>query len=206
MSRYLRQTKTWTASLRRSAWSLAAVVTCVPAGGTACAQQAVAQPGHSPIAKDPDGSQRLARTKRDRLMEIYVGDAAEYTIYRDASRKERVELRREPVYVWTNPVRTHGQDGAVFVWTCRGRPEALGCFFSFPATGPRRLYHEFHSLSLSVLDVQRARKACPELDSPGPGNPDRTDCRRAGARCIRPTAAGADSHAQPRFLRLEPGS
>ncbi len=28
--------------------------------------------------------------------------------------------------------------------------------FSFPTTGPRHLYHEFHSLSLSVLDVSRA--------------------------------------------------
>ena len=82
-------------------------------------------------------------------------EAAGYTIYRDASRKERVELRREPVYVWTNPVRVGGQDGAVYVWTCRGRAEVLGTFFSYPATGPRRLSHEFHSLSLSVLDVER---------------------------------------------------
>jgi hypothetical protein len=156
MSRYLRHTKTWTATLRRSAWSLAVVVTCFPAGGAACAQQAVAHPGQSQIAKDNHASQQPARTKHDRLMEIYLSDAAEYTIYRDASRKDRVELRREPVYVWTNPVRTGGQDGAVYVWTCRGRPEVLGSFFSFPATGPRMLYHEFHSLSLSVLDVQRA--------------------------------------------------
>jgi hypothetical protein len=156
MSRYLRHTKTWTATLRQSAWSLAVVVTCFPAVGAACAQQAVAHPGQSPIAKDNHASQQSARTKRDRLMEIYLSDAAEYTIYRDASRKERVELRREPVYVWTNPVRTGGQDGAVYVWTCRGRPEVFGSVFSFPATGPRMLYHEFHSLSLSVLDVQRA--------------------------------------------------
>jgi hypothetical protein len=37
-------------------------------------------------------------------MAIYLSDAEEYTIYRNASRKERVELKREPVYVWTNPV------------------------------------------------------------------------------------------------------
>jgi hypothetical protein len=156
MSQYLRHSKTWTATLRRSAWSLAVVVTCFPAGEAACAQQAVAHPDQPPIAKDNHASQQPARTKHDRLMEIYLSDAAEYTIYRDASRKDRVELRREPVYVWTNPVRTGGQDGAVYVWTCRGRPEVLGSFFSFPATGPRMLYHEFHSLSLSVLDVQRA--------------------------------------------------
>jgi hypothetical protein len=112
--------------------------------------------GQSPAPKDDSASQQAARIKRERLLEIYSRDAAEYTIYRDASRKDKVELRREPVYVWTNPVREGGQDGVVFVWTCRGRAEALGTFFSFPATGPRNLYHEFHSLSLSVLDVQRS--------------------------------------------------
>jgi hypothetical protein len=111
--------------------------------------------GQSPAAKDDSASQQAARSKRERLLEIYTGDAAEYTIYRDASRKDKVELRREPVYVWTNPVRERGQDGAVFVWTCRGRVEVLGTIFSFPAKGPRDLYHEFHSLSLSLLDVQR---------------------------------------------------
>jgi hypothetical protein len=156
MSQYLCHSKTWTATLRRNAWSLAVVITCFPAEGGVCAQEAVVQPGQAPIAKDNPASQQSARTKRDRLMEIYLRDAAEYTIHRDATRKERVELKREPVYVWTNPVRTGGQDGAVYVWTCRGRPEVLGSFFSFPAKGPRRLYHEFHSLSLSVLDVQRA--------------------------------------------------
>jgi hypothetical protein len=112
--------------------------------------------GQSPVPKDESASQRAARLKRERLLEIYTNDAAGYTIYHDASRKERVELRREPVYVWTNPVREDGQDGAVFVWTCRGRAEVLGTIFSFPATGPRKLYHEFHSLSLLVLDVQRS--------------------------------------------------
>ncbi len=169
MSRYLRHTKTWTATLRRSAWSLAVVVTCFPAGGAACAQQAVAHPGQSPISKDNHAPQQPARTKHDRLMEIYLSDAAEYTIYRDASRKERVELRREPVYIWTNPVRTGGQDGAVYVWTCRGRPEVLGSFFSFPATGPRMLYHEFHSLSLSVLDVHRAGRHAQSWTPLAPG-------------------------------------
>ena len=118
----------------------------------------------------PDGdsaSEQAARSKRERLMEIYSNDAAGYTIHRDASRKERVELQREPVYVWTNPVREGGQDGVVFVWTCRGRSEVLGTFFSFPATGERKLYHEFHSLSLSVLDVNRVGSQTWTPEAPG---------------------------------------
>jgi hypothetical protein len=112
-------------------------------------------PGQTPVANDDAANQKAARAKRERLLEIYAAEAAEYTIYRDAGRKEKVELRRDPVYIWTNPVRSGGQDGVVYVWTCRGRAEVLGSFFSSPATGPRHLSHEFHSLSLSVLDVQR---------------------------------------------------
>jgi hypothetical protein len=123
--------------------------------------------GQAPAPKEDSVSRETARSKRERLMEIYSNDAAGYTIHRDASRKERVELQREPVYVWTNPVREGGQDGVVFVWTCRGRSEVLGTFFSFPATGERQLYHEFHSLSLSVLDVNRVGSQTWTPEAPG---------------------------------------
>jgi hypothetical protein len=106
-------------------------------------------------AQDDSASKQAARTKHERVLEVYTSDAAGYSIYRDASRKDRVELRREPVLVCSDPARGGG-DGAVFVWTFRGRAEVIGTFFSFPTTGPRKLYHEFHSLSLSVLDVSRS--------------------------------------------------
>ena len=75
--------------------------------------------------------------KHEQLVKLYTGDAEAYTIFRDASRREKLELRQKPVYVWTNPLRAGGQDGAVFVWTCRGRAELLGTFFSYPAKGER---------------------------------------------------------------------
>lgn len=112
--------------------------------------------GQPPVPQGDSSPQQIAKSKRERLLRIYTNEAAGYIIYRDASRKEKVELERQPVYVWTNPIREGEQDGAVFVWTCRGRAEVLGTFFSFPSTGTRGLYHEFHSLSLSVLDVSRS--------------------------------------------------
>ncbi len=111
--------------------------------------------GQAPAPQDDSAAQQAATRKRERLLQIHTTDAAAYTIYRDASRKHKVALEREPVYLWTNPVRDGGQDGVVFVWTCRGRAEVLGSMFSFPAVGERKLIHEFHSLSLSVLDVSR---------------------------------------------------
>ena len=86
-------------------------------------------------AEEPAKAELDSREKRAQLLELYRGEAARYTIYRDAARTEQLVLRTEPVYVWTNPVRNKGQDGAVFVWTCRGRAEVIGSFFSFPPTG-----------------------------------------------------------------------
>jgi hypothetical protein len=112
--------------------------------------------------------QQAARAAHERVLEVYSSDASEYTIYRDSSRKDRAVLLREPVLVCSDPAR-EGGDGAVFVWTCRGRAEAIGHFFSFPTTGPRNLYHELHSLSLSVLDVSRSGKHASNWTPLAPG-------------------------------------
>lgn len=125
--------------------------------------------GAAPDAPDdkPAPSASAEKARRDRLQEIYRGEAERYTIFRDGSRKERVTLRPEPVYVWTNPVRGGGQDGAVFVWTCRGRSEAVGCFFTFPSTGQRNLHHELHSLATTVLDVTKPGEKTWAPEAPG---------------------------------------
>jgi hypothetical protein len=103
-----------------------------------------------PVADDD------ARAERERLLKLHLGDALEYTIYRDSSQKEKLDFRKEPVYVWTNPVRGSPQDGVVFIWTGRGRPEAIATIFSSRAgTDQRGVNHELHSLSLSTLYVTR---------------------------------------------------
>jgi hypothetical protein len=44
-------------------------------------------PGQSPVARYDPAPEQAARTRRERLREIYTSDAAGYTIYRDSSRK-----------------------------------------------------------------------------------------------------------------------
>jgi len=85
------------------------------------------------------------------LHALYLTDAAEYKIYRDVQKTEALQLRRQPVYAWTNPTRDGGQTGDVFVWMYHGRPEAVGSIFSHPWEGRRRVIHEFHSLSPVIL-------------------------------------------------------
>lgn len=104
--------------------------------------------------QEPKGSP--ARSKGQRLLELHVDDAASYAIYRDPGRRQKLDLRREPIYRWTNPTRVGGQVGEVFVWTYRGRPEVVGSIFSHPTGDGRRVMcHELHSLSLDVLTVDR---------------------------------------------------
>jgi hypothetical protein len=83
----------------------------------------------SSVAKDDSTAEEAVRKKRDWLLQIDTTNAAEYTIHRDTSRREKVELRRDPVDAWTNPIRKGAQDGAVFVWTCPGRAEVIGSIF-----------------------------------------------------------------------------
>jgi hypothetical protein len=101
--------------------------------------------------KDP-----AMKARSRRLLELHTADAATFAIYRDAARTQKLALRREPIYRWTNPTRVGGQAGEVFVWTYRGRPDAVGSIFSHPMEGGRRMIcHELHSLSTEVLVVDR---------------------------------------------------
>jgi hypothetical protein len=96
-----------------------------------------------------------ARAQHERLYKLHLDDALEFTIYRDADRHESLELRKQPIYEWTNPVRAAQQDGLVFLWTSRGRAEAVGTIFSSTAGPMRGFTHEFHSLSMGTLYVDR---------------------------------------------------
>ena len=158
-----------------------------------------------------------AKAKRERLLEVYRTEAAGYTIHRDASGKEKVELRNDPVYVWTNPVR-FGQDGAVFVWTCRGRAEVIGTIFSTPAIGPKVITHEFHSLATTVLDVthegepeERQWKPSapgitllPIADAPAPAPSSARRLTQMRALTNEFTARSEDKQGQSWDLRLLP--
>jgi hypothetical protein len=104
-----------------------------------------------PAAKSAASTEQQARSKR--LLALNVEQASAFTFYRDTARREKLDFRREPVYIWTNLVRNGGQTGAVFVWTWQGRPEVVGSVHSNPAeiAGKRALTHEMHSLSSAVL-------------------------------------------------------
>jgi len=122
----------------------------------------------------------------DRLQALHLADARRWNMYLDEGRKTKAELVEKPIYVWTNPTRSHGQHGAVYVWNHRGRPVAVGSIFSHPEMGQRMICHEFHSLATGTLlpergpedqrwDPQGSVKFQP---LPGASTPDASPARR----------------------------
>jgi hypothetical protein len=107
-------------------------------------------------ADDPKPAPADQPNNAKRLLALHLGHAEEYEIFRNRNRREKLELQRNPVYVWTNPLRSGGQNGAVFVWTYKGRAEVVGSIFSYPVDGGRQMLHELHSLSSEILVPVRA--------------------------------------------------
>jgi hypothetical protein len=68
-----------------------------------------------------------------KMLPIYVKEISEYSLAVESAPKKELELKKEPVFEWSNPIRTEGvQQGVVFLWLRDGRPSALGCIFSEP--------------------------------------------------------------------------
>jgi hypothetical protein len=85
------------------------------------------------------------------LYPYYAKQAAEYELFLDDQRKERLELVAQPVLTWTN---ADGFLGSVFVWTFQGRPEVIGCVGSRQTeAGECFPFRELHLLGSPVQPV-----------------------------------------------------
>src|SRR5262249_7216374 len=78
----------------------------------------------------------------DLLFAINLQEAARWQMFLDEEHRTKAELNPKPIYIWTNPTRSGGQHGAVFVWLARGRPQVVGSVFSHPEQGRRVVCHE----------------------------------------------------------------
>jgi hypothetical protein len=99
-----------------------------------------------------------------KMLPIYAREAAEYSFAVESEPKKELELKKEPVFDWTNPVREGVQQGAVFLWLRDGRPAAIGDFFSEPEgrLKGRKVMHEFHALDTEKLLVTRPKESLNE--------------------------------------------
>lgn len=117
------------------------------------------------------------------LQPFYVQEASAYKLYLDEDETQKLELQPRPVLTWTN---VENYMGSVFVWTCDGRPELVGCIGSHQnKADSSNVLHEFHSLSEQPLqpvrlggNVWRPMKAGVEV-KPLEGAPKPADNDRA---------------------------
>jgi hypothetical protein len=99
-----------------------------------------------------------------RMLPIYAKEAAEYSMAAESDPKKELELKKEQIFEWTNPVREGVQQGAVFLWLRDGRPAVIGDFFSEPEgqLKGRKVMHEFHALDTEKLIVTRPKESLNE--------------------------------------------
>ena len=132
-----------------------------------------------------DDSPAASAKAIEALQKFHYAEAQRWSMFLDDQHEAKAELRAKPIYVWTNPTRSGGQHGAVYVWTHHGRPVTVGSIFSHPETGKRILCHEFHSLAEEDLQPQhpQAEKWEPKapvemLALPGAPTPDASPSKR----------------------------
>jgi hypothetical protein len=92
-----------------------------------------------------------------KMLPIYVKEAEAYSIAVESAPGQPLEIKKEPVFEWLNPVRNGVQHGVLFLWLRDGRPAALGCVFSHPyeKLPGRKIMHELHALDPEKLLVKR---------------------------------------------------
>src|SRR6185503_18001277 len=87
-----------------------------------------------------------------------------YSLAVESAPKKQLELRKEPVFEWSNPVEKELNQGVIFLWLRDGRPAALGGVFSHlvPRWEGRKFLHEFLALDREKLLVSRPEGALNE--------------------------------------------
>jgi hypothetical protein len=149
--------------------------------GIACLAASFGNPA-SPRQLEPPKDQPKSK-KAAWLHGVYQRDASEYAFFADDQKKQKLDLRREPVMRWTSDGDYNGE---VYVWTHQGAAAIVGCIFSGPrGNNQRAIVHEFHSLAPNPLysggrggsgwhPQEPGIKLEPILDAPAPAaNPAR---------------------------------
>ena len=99
-----------------------------------------------------------------KMLPVYAAEAADYSIAVAPAPGKPLELKKEPVFEWSNPTRQGLQQGVLFLWLRDGRPAAVASIFSQPHEKPagRQVIHEFHALDAEKLIVGRPKGALNE--------------------------------------------
>jgi hypothetical protein len=113
-----------------------------------------------PLLFADDSAESLAK----KMLPIYRQEIAEYSLAVESAPRKELELKKEPVFEWSNPVGQGLHQGVIWLWLRDGRPAALCDIFSHPVPGwkGRKVLHEFLALDRDKLLVRRPSGALNE--------------------------------------------
>jgi hypothetical protein len=104
--------------------------------------------GHFLAKDDPDKDEEARREQRLKSMKSFAG---EYKIFAADDRKRQFKFHEDALIRFNNPV-ARMKDGAVYLWSDHGRPQAVIRFWSFDVV---RFEHALLSLSERPLVAER---------------------------------------------------
>jgi hypothetical protein len=108
------------------------------------------------VEPSPSGAEQ-DRSEEAAFLEAAKAAAAQYKLESEREQPVPLSLQREPALHWSNPVGGRKAMGGIYLWTDRGRPEAVLSVYRFTfLTGKPGLHHEFCSLSLGKLTATGA--------------------------------------------------
>jgi hypothetical protein len=113
------------------------------------------------IAEETEGQPEEAR--RARQLQKMKLSAAQYKIAPADDRQCKFKFIESPALRWTNPVGG-AKDGTVFLWTDRGRPQAVLQLFTYDDD---HFSHEWQSLAEGALTAEHAGQVVWNPEEPG---------------------------------------
>ena len=149
--------------------------------------------------------------KAGKSIEYWAASASKNRIALAGRPETPFVFRKEPALRWSNPLRKT-DDGALFLWTDRGRPEVAACVYHLPQSQEGAIVHELQSLSVAPLVMSHDGRAVwtptpgvtpapiPDAPRPAAGAAERLRQIRALAREFKVHFDGAADRSEIRPL------
>jgi hypothetical protein len=158
------------------------------------------------FAKDDDDAKKEEEAHRELQLKNMKRSAAQHILTAADGRKEQFKFHESAIVRFSNPV-AGTKDGTVYMWTDRGRPQALLKLYTF---NNKSYTHEWLSLSESAFAAERNGKAIWEPAEPGitfrelPGAPKPAESAVERLRQMKTLSAKFASTYTARHLDAQP--
>ena len=114
-----------------------------------------------------DASSDKEKIQRKKRLDAFIEHAKSYRIELSEP-SVLLEFNAKPLFSWHTARPNLTQQGSVFAWEYKGRPEVVATIFSHePADKPIDLLQEMHSVSMSPLTARKGEKVYWSPTSPG---------------------------------------